>query len=531
MPVLVLLGAAILVYLVVCVNVGGLLLVRALARDHEAVVRTALGASRWAMARLTLHETGLISLVALPGAWLVATFVLRTLGTVLGEDVARLADVTMGWRAAGVAAGLLVVTAFLLAAWPAWHMATRSAHPRVASHAVTDAPSRRRVRRSLVVSQVACSTLLVVMALLFAGSLRQMLDRPRGFDASGVIALRYDLDWEQPKGQIDALARRVLETLDRTPGVTAAGIVDRFPLQGGTQSTRVRIFGESGVPAERPEVSVRSATPGYFQALGIRFVAGAPYVDGLEAATRRQVVVNTAFARRYFGSTAVLGRRLSVAWEVGEVEWLEVVGVIGDVRQGVRDTAPVPEVYRPWARAFWPLLHVVIRGDRSPDLQARLRERLQRELPDQPIAQLAPLDDVLAARMQEPRSIARVLATCGATAAMLAMIGLYGLLAGEMLTRRREVGIRLALGARAWRLRAWLLRPGILLTAYGIAAGIVASIPAARVLESQLFGLRSDSLLERAIAAVLLMTAGVAAASVPAMRIVGQRALTALRYE
>ena len=99
------------------------------------------------------------------------------------------------------------------------------------------------------------------------------------------------------------------------------------------------------------------------------------------------------------------------------------------------------------------------------------------------------------------------------------------------MTRRREVGIRLALGARSWRLRAWLLWPGILLTAYGIAAGIVASIPAARVLESQLFGLRSDSLLERAIAAVLLMTAGVAAASVPAVRIVGQRALTALRYE
>jgi putative ABC transport system permease protein len=531
MPVLVLLGVGLVVYLVVCVNVGGLLLVRALSRDHESMVRTALGASRWAMVRLTMHETGVIAAAAMPGAWLVAVVVMRALGATVGEDVERLARVAMGGRTVVAGAAMVLVTTLLLAAWPAWHVATRLAHPRAAAHAVTDAPSRRRVRRALVVSQVACSTLLTVLALLFSTSLRQMLDRPRGFEAAGVIALRYDLDWEQPKTRIDSLAGRVLEVLEATPGVTAVGIVDRFPLSGGTQSTRVRVFGEEGVPADRPETSVRSATPGYFRAMGIPFVAGSAYVDGLEAATRRQVVVNAAFARRYFGATDVVGRRVSVDWDGSAVEWLEIVGVIGDVRQGVRDTAPVPEVYRPWASAFWPLLHVAIRGDGSPDLAGRVRSRLQREVPDQPIAQLAMLDEVIAMRTREPQSIARVMGVCGAAAALLAMIGLYGLLAGELLARRREVGIRLALGATMWRLRAWLVRPGVLLTSTGVALGLAASVPAARALESQLFGVHSDNLATRALAAGALLTAGVLAALIPAWRVVGSRALAALRYE
>jgi putative ABC transport system permease protein len=123
------------------------------------------------------------------------------------------------------------------------------------------------------------------------------------------------------------------------------------------------------------------------------------------------------------------------------------------------------------------------------------------------------------------------MAVCAGTAAVLAMIGLYGLLAGELLARRREVGIRLALGATMWRLRAWLVRPGVLLTATGVALGLAASIPAARALHSQLFGVGSDDLAARAVAALLLLLAGVLAALIPAWRVVGARALASLRYE
>jgi putative ABC transport system permease protein len=507
------------------------LFVRALARDHESAVRTALGAGRWAMVRLTLHEAILLGLGAAPFAWGVASLVLLALATSLGEDLARVGSVTMGARTALVALALLLLTTALLAAWPAWHVATRTAHPRTASHVVTDAPSRRRVRRLLVGAQIACSTLLVVLALLFARSLDRLLDAPRGFDPTGVIALRYDLDWEQPKREIDALAERVLASTGSTPGVTATGIVDRFPLMGGTQSTRVRLFGEPTVPGDRPDVSVRSATPGYFAAMGIPFIGGGPYVDGRDAAARAQVVVNVAFARRYFGTTDVLGRRLAVDWENRDPRWLEIVGVVGDVRQGMRDEVPVPEVYRPWAQAFWPLLHVAVRGDGAPGMAARLRDRLRAEVPDHPIAQLTSLDEVMADGAREPRAIARALAVCALTTAGLAMIGLYGLLAGEMLGRRREVGIRLALGAREGRLRAWLLRPGAWLCAIGIVAGVVASVPVARAIESQLFGVTSSDLSVRAVSGLVLAAAAMCAAVVPAWRIVGPRALHALRYE
>lgn len=529
MPVLLLLGAALVVYLVVCVNVSGLLLVRVLARDQEAMVRVSLGASRWAMVRLVLHEASLMALAAVPGAWIATALVLQTLRAGIEPALGRVVDAVTGLPAAVAGAFLLVLSTLLLASWPAWHMATRAPGAGMASRTTTEAPGRRRVRRVLVAAQVACSTLLIVLALLLHTSLRQMLERPRGFDPTGVIAIRYDLDWEQPKTRIDELVWRVLQVVEQEPGVVAAGIVDRFPLQGGTQSTRVRVFGEPSVPADRPEVSVRSATPGYLGALRIPMLAGRPYVDARAPAAHREVVVNATFAMRYFGTTDVLGRRISVNWEIGEVRWLDIVGVAGDIRQGARDDAGVPEVYRPWSQAFWPLVHVVVRGDGSADLPARLRARLQRAVPDQPIALLASLDDVVAAGTREPAMLATVVSACGAAAALLAMLALYGLIAGEVLARRREVGIRLALGARTWPLRGWLLRPGLQLTSAGIGVGLAASIPAARAVEAQLFGVGTDNPAVRIWAAILVLSVGLCAALIPAWRVVGATSFAALR--
>lgn len=199
------------------------------------------------------------------------------------------------------------------------------------------------------------------------------------------------------------------------------------------------------------------------------------------------------------------------------------VGVVGDVRQSFRDEAPLPEVYRPWARAYWPLLHVAVRTDGGPNVLPRLRAALQQAVPDQPLAALAQLDDVIATGSRQAHALGRVMAACAVTAAVLAVIGLYGLLTSEMLARRREVGIRLALGARAWRLRTWLLRPGLWVTAAGVVLGLLASVPAARLLEQQLFGVRSDDLGVRVAAACILLLAGLLAALVPAYRVVKSR--------
>lgn len=530
-PLLLLLGASLAVYLVVCVNVGGLLFVRAIARDQESSIRAALGAGPWAMVRLSLHDALLIAVTSLPGAWLTGTLVLRWLEHALADDVARLVDVSMGGRTLVATIGVLVMTVLVLAVWPAWHVATRSARPTAASHAVTDAPSRRRVRRALVGAQVACSTLLLVIALLFSGSLRQMLERPRGYDGARVLAVRYDLDWEQSKADIDTLAERVLAAATATPGVVVAGVVDRFPLQGGTQSAGVLIHGEPDAAADRIDVSVRSASPDYFTAMGIPLISGRVYADGAAARDRAEVVVSAAFARRHFGTRDPIGRRVWLRWKGDTPEWSEVVGVVGDVRQTFRDEAPLPEVYRPWARAYWPLLHVAVRTDGTPNVLPRLRAALQQAVPDQPLAALVPLDELLATGSRQAHALSRVMGACALAAAALAVIGLYGLLASEMLARRREVGIRLALGARAWRLRTWLLRPGLWLTAVGVVVGLLASVPVGRLLEGQLFGVRTDDLRVRATAAGVLLLAGLLAALVPAFRIVSERALAALRYE
>ncbi|BCS33366.1 hypothetical protein TBR22_A25930 [Luteitalea sp. TBR-22] len=530
-PLLMVLGAALVVYLVVCVNVGGLLFVRAMARDHESSVRLALGAGPWAMLRLAFHEAFLIAVAAMPLAWYVASLVLRWLERALAEDVTGLTGVTMGARTVGAGLGVVLVTTLVLAVWPAWHVLTRPARPGAALHAATEPPSRRRVRRLLVGTQVACSTVLLVLALLFSGSLQEMLRRPRGYDATHVVAIRYDLDWEQPKAEIDAVVRRILDAVNGTPGVVAAGAVDRFPLQGGTQSGSVLIYGEADVAPGRTDISVRSATPDYFRAMDIPLVSGRVFVDEGPGSARSEVVVSSAFARRHFGSVDPVGQRLWLRWKDDTPAWSEVVGVVGDVRQTFRDETAVPEVYRPWSRAYWPLVHVAARTDGTPDAVRRLRASLQRAIPDHPLGLLAPLDEAVDAGSRQARVLTRVMATCALAAALLAVVGLYGLLASEMVARRREVGIRLALGARTWSLRAWLLRPGLWLTTAGVTVGLLASIPAARLLEQQLFGIRSGDLSVRAIAAGVLLFAGVVAALVPACRIVSDRALSGLRYE
>ncbi|WP_396623368.1 ABC transporter permease [Luteitalea sp.] len=530
-PLLLLFGAAVTVFLVVCVNVGGLLFVRAMARDHESSVRAALGAGPWAMARLSLHEAALIAVAALPVAWYIASLVLGWLQRTLAEDVGALGQVALGRRTLGVGLIMLLATTLVLAVWPAWHVVTRPVRPGIALHAATDSPSRRRVRRALVGTQVACSTVLLVLALLFSVSLREMLQRPRGFDATNVVAIRYDLDWEQPKGDIDRLAQRVLAAVDGTPGVVAAGVVDRFPLQGGTQSAGVQIYGEADVAAERADVSIRSATPEYFSAIGIPLLAGRVFVDGEAAAQRAEIVVSATFARKHFGTSDPIGKRVWLRWKGNTPEWSEVVGVVGDVRQSFRDESAVPEVYRPWSRAYWPLLHVAVRTDGAPDAMRRLRGALQQAIPDQPLASLGPLDEAIDRGSHQARALTQVMTACAAAAALLAVVGLYGLLASEMSARRREVGIRLALGARTWPLRAWLIRPGLWLTLAGVLIGVVASVPAARILEQQLFGVRSGHIGVRVTAALVLLLAGAVAALVPACRVVTDRALGGLRYE
>jgi len=205
--------------------------------------------------------------------------------------------------------------------------------------------------------------------------------------------------------------------------------------------------------------------------------------------------------------------------------------VVGDVRQALKQPAQPAEVFQPWAVGFWPLLHVAVKTDGTPGVLPRLRERLRREIPDQPIAQLAPLTDLLDTESARDRALAGVMTACGGTAALLAMVGLYGLLAAEMSARAREVGIRLALGARHWRLRAWLVRPGVQLTAGAVALGLGLSVPAARLLGSRVLGVSELDALTLVMAALMLMTAGVVAALIPAWRLVGARALASLRYQ
>jgi predicted permease len=534
---LLLLGAVGLLLLITWSNVAGLLLARGAARERELLVRASLGANRARLVRQLVTENALLAVLGGGLALVLAGWGMRAVVALSPVDVPRLGQVGMSGRVAAFAALLALVSALACGIAPAW----RFSRPRLAGalreagSTAAHALAREPLRRGLVVAELALALVLLAGAGLLVRSFARLLAVDPGFRAEGVLALQV-FAWDRQTTPA-ARVRFFDETLARLaelPGVRAAGAVSRMPFIEANIGIRspLQVEGERELPPEEaPRVFLSTATPGYFEAMRIELVEGRPF-DARDAAARPTVaLVNEALARAHWGERSPLGSRVRLRFE-GKPIRAEVVGVVASVRHERLERAPEPEAFLPHAQTGYGSMTYVLRTSADPASLTEAAKQRIRSL-DSLLAfyRTASLRALVAKSLAARRFLLVLIASFAATAVLLASVGLYGLLSFLALERRREIGVRMALGAEAGDIVRLVLRQGLRLIAPGLVLGFLAALFATRALAGALYGVSHADPLTLAGVAALTALVSLAACYLPARQAVRVDPCVTLRSE
>ena len=542
---LVLLGAVVLLLLLACVNVANLLLVRAEARQREIGVRVALGAGRGRLVRQLLAETALLAALGAVVGLPLAVLGVRGLLALNPEVVPPSVSVAVDGMVLLAAVAIVVLAALLAGLVPALQASRADVRSAIAAGATGGGRRGGRLRGTLVAAEFAVATLVLVGAGLVGRSFWRLQQVDPGFRSASVLT--FDVQMRRARAPADSLVpaayAELLGRLAALPGVRAAAVVSHLPMNGSTGDWVVEVEGRpprAGEALLSPNYAVASAD--YFAALGIPLLAG----RGFSAADRPTdppvVVVSASLARALWPGLDPLGRRIRVGGPPDRpAPWMTVVGVAGDVRSHSLGAEPKPSYYMLDAQfpqmvgAAMRSMTVALRASGGAGAAAALapgaRESVRAFDPGLAIANLRPLDDVVASSVARPRFAAVVLVAFGAAALLLAIVGAYGVLAYTVERRRREMGIRIALGAGASQVRRIVVGSGLALAAVGLAAGLAAALVGARLLDAVLYDVRATDPTSFAAATLLLATAAVAASWIPARRATRVDPAVALRPE
>ncbi len=520
-PLLLILQAVLAVLLLVaCANVAILLLARASAREGEVAVRALLGASRSRLLRQLLTESlALASLGAGVGLGASAA-ALSAFRALAPANLPRVAEISLDVRVLAFTAAVGLAAALACGLAPALHLSrpTLSSALNAAARGGSRA-GRARTQNVLLVAQIAASVVLLVAAGLLVRSLSHMQSVHLGFDPTRVVTANillpetvYDSD---PK--VLAFFDSLLERVRALPGVERAGAVTILPLTGGTD-TSVYVEGHPPVSdRQKRYVQARVVTGDVLGALRIPVVAGRAFDEGNPQEAARSVVINRCMAEEFFPGEHAVGRRLVL--DIGRPTALQVIGIVGDVREwGPASDAP-PVAYINARTAPSPSMNLAVRVDADDaTLAIGLREAMRRTDAGIALASIRPMVDLLGLRMAEPRLRTLLIAGFAVIGLLLTLVGLYGALAFSVAQRTREIGIRLALGAPVEGVRSLLVRQGTALVLAGLAIGLVIAFWATRLLSALLFAVQPrDPVVFGAVSAVLVL-GGLAAVAIPAHR-------------
>ena len=530
-PLMILLGTVLLVLLVACVNVANLLIAHGAARRPELMVRAALGASRMRLARQLIVESLLLSVTGGALGLTVAWWITQAVIGLAPAGVPRIDQIGLDPQTLAFTALVCVVTGLLFGTLPAW----TALRGRLSSSGSRTTSATGWLRSSLMIAEVAVALVLVSSAGLLIRSFTRLVNQPMGFDTSRLVTANITLTAQR---YLDVATRtRVYdafeEAVQNSPGVRGVALTTDLPVGGSPIFHNLVFEGRPVPPGSEPEVYYRGINPGYFDTLGIPLRAGRRFEQTDGAGAPPVAIVNEAFVREYYPAENPIGRR--IRWASGNGEWITIVGVAGDVRGLSLDRREVPAVHVPYAQERMPwrtFMDVAVRTDADAAQTTLLLRQILRSIdPAVPLTRASTMEGVLARSVADRRFNLYLLGAFASVTLLLAAAGTYGVMAQAVAQRTRELGVRLALGARPLDLFTLVVGRGMAVAAVGVIVGLVGAMVASTVLEGMLFEVAPNDPRTLAVSAIVLLTASLFAAWIPARRAARVDPLVVLRSE
>ncbi len=518
---LVMMGAVGLVLLIACLNVGSLLVARSSERQGEIAVRAALGASRRRVTRQLFVESTILSTVSAAVGLILATAGVALVQRFAPPRVPQLDGVTLDGRVLLVTLAVTLGVSLAFGLVPAWALARGRLSEMVGSAGGARSPRRhKRLRSSLVVTEVALSFVLLTGALLLARSFMALSAVDPGFDARDVLTIPLSITQRDVPTAPDvaALEDRIGRRVQAVPGVQSVAYTDILPMTGSGRDTYV--YAEGQPPAQLRNVEntaeYRVASEAYFDAMGIPVLSGRAFTAEDVPGSEPSVLVSQSLAGRLWPGEDAVGRGLVVLLDT--LTTARVVGVVGDLRQYSLNRPPRDEFYLSTRQTGRRDVTLVVKGRDSAPPVAAIRAAVREVDPRQPLTRVATMEDYVGGSLASGRFQALLLGVFAGLAVLLAAVGLYGVLTRSVVERRREIGMRMAVGAERGSVVRMVVGQGLGLAGLGILAGGVGAVLGARVLEAFLFGVEPLDPLTFALTPMLLLSVVFVASWLPARR-------------
>lgn len=536
---LILLGAVAFVLLIACANISNLLLSRATTRHREVAIRTSLGATRLSLIRQLTVETLLLFLAGggagiFVSVWLTRLLISASPGNIprareVGIDVWVLAFMLLVSLAAGMITGLV----------PALQATKTDLSELLKEGARGTAGSRhqQRTRNLLAGLEIALALVLLIGSGLMIKSLLRLENVDPGFNPKNVLTAQISLPaskYSTPQQQANFF-KQALDRVESLPGVQAASVTTSLPMTGPPNSTGFILEGQTlGPDEEKPVVEYRQVGPDYFKAVGIPLLKGRQFNEFDREASQPVIIINETLARTFFHDDDPVGRKIGLS---GPPDWREIIGVVGDVRNGGLESKSAPEAYIPYLQNTSPYLGyytmslAILSADDPKALAPLIRSKIYEVDANQPVYNIISMDQIISKSVSQPRFNMYLFGSFAAIALLLSTSGIYGVISYSVTQRRGEIGIRMALGARRLDILKLVIGQAAAISVAGIAAGLAAALALTRILSSFLYEVSSTDAQTFAIVSMGLFCVSLLASYVPARQATSVNPIIALRAE
>jgi putative ABC transport system permease protein len=521
---LILLGAVALVLLIACTNLTTMLLARAASRDREMAIRIALGAGRFRLLRITLTESVILAVLGGVAGVLLAIWSVDLLKNIGAQTVPRLREVNLDLNVLAMTLIVSVGTGIIFGLVPG----LASARPQLTEalkeggRSSTEGKRRNRIRNGLVIAEVALALVLLTSAGLLMKSFIRLQQVNPGFNPNNVLTTEISLPklkYSENKAFVQ-FGDEVQRHVAALPGVQSAAFTTILPLSGTNSDSSFAIEGRTGDRnAPSPDEEKREVSPDYFRVLETPLVKGRFFTPADKAGAPSVIIVNQALAKKYWPDEEALGKRIVMGGMSDKPDWITIVGIVADIKHLSLDQDAKPEMYVPFAQNPYSTLTLVLRSAQDTrSLISAVRREVQAIDPEQPIASVRTLNEVIADSVAPRRLSVVLLGIFAAAAIILASVGIYGMMSFLVVQRTHEIGVRMALGAQRFDVLKLVIGRAFRLVVSGVTIGLLTALFSTRALAALLYSVSAFDLPTFLLVTFALSAVALLASYVPALR-------------